>query len=419
MAGPPIAWDKARVVESLAETGSVSETSRQLDVNRSSLLGFMAREKIPSPQPKTVPLGAAKLTIEGDDATLITDASPTLGDLETLMRDRGLDPDEWVVVSTTLNQWEALANGGGEDSEPTVITLHQLKVSLKRRVALVLCGPAVHVPALAAPGKRKRNARDPDLIVLEGDHHAPYEDPDLDAAFTALVADLQPQEHIFGGDLGDYPTISRHADHPAAMASPQECVDASYHILRRRREVAPNAKAKLLTGNHDDRLATELLLRSERMHGLAPADEQIPATDMRRLLHLEALGIELVTDPRGWEHADIEIVPGRDGLVARHGFITGQNTARKTLDKVGRSVIYFHKHERAQHNRLSYPSGMLHTAQGAGAMCRNDRIHPHYTQEPDWHFGGVVVSRWNDTGQFHIEPAVWAEGQLFFRGRRY
>ena len=80
------------------------------------------------------------------------------------------------------------------------------------------------------------------MFVVEGDHQAPYFNPQLDAAATAMVADLQPERHVFLGDLMDFPTISRHADHPAAMASVKDCLEAGYGILRRRAEAAPNAE---------------------------------------------------------------------------------------------------------------------------------------------------------------------------------
>jgi len=357
-------------------------------------------------------------TVKGDDAVLVSEPTADLGDLAELIRSRGLDPEDWVVLSTTINEWEALAHGGGADGEPRTVTLKQLKVTLKRRATVELVSPARHVPELVKAPTRRRPAGEPELIVVEGDHQIPYHDPDLDAAATQFVADLQPDEHVFLGDTADFPTISRHDDHPAAMASVQECLDESYAMLRRRAEAAPEARRRKLKGNHDWRLESELLKRAERVFGVRPVGEDTPALSLSRLLHLDALGVELIEDDRGWQHAEVELVPGRDGLVVRHGFVTGHNTAGRTLAKVGRSIIVGHDHGKATVYKLDYPERVLRQTAVAGTMSRCDETWPHFAVEPDWHQGFVTVTRWPD-GRFIVEHAVWQDGHLYWRDYRW
>jgi hypothetical protein len=109
---------------------------------------------------------------------------------------------------------------------------------------------------------------------VEGDHQAPYHDPGLDACATEFVREMQPAEHVFLGDGMDLPTISRHPDHPAAMATPQECVDAGYTSSAAVRR-PPRTRVRKLKGNHDWRLEGETLARSERMWGLQPAGDDV------------------------------------------------------------------------------------------------------------------------------------------------
>lgn len=368
-----------------------------------------------------VSIGSAPLTgkaekpgleIDGDTATLVTKPLRKSATVDSIIREWGLDPADWLVLDVRPNQWEALGPGG------EIITLRQLKFSLRRIVSLEILSPATHVPALVKPKKVKASVQEPDIILIEGDNQIPYHDPELDAAVTQLTRDIQPTEHIFLGDFVDYPTISRWPDHPAAMATPQECVNQGYSMFRRRADAAPNAKRKAVEGNHDIRIEKELLSRSERLFGLAPAYEEEPALSTRRLFHFDALGIELVKDIRGWEHAEIELVPGRDGLVVRHGFVTGNNTPKKTLDKLGRSFICGHIHAMETLYRLDYPEKVLRVAHINGAMCRNDGVFPHYTVNPDTHQGCSVVTRWPD-GKFLIDRAVFDDGHLYWRDRRY
>lgn len=368
-----------------------------------------------------VSIGAAPLTgkaqkpglqIDGDTATLVTKPLRKAATVDSIIREWGLDPAEWLVADVRPNQWEALGPGG------EILTLRQLKFSLRRIVSLEILSPATHVPDLVRPKKVRVSVKEPDVIVVEGDHQIPYADPELDACVNQLVTVLQPQEHVFLGDTLDYPTISRFPDHPAAMATPQECVNEGYAMLRRRADAAPNAVRKKLEGNHDARPAKELLSRAERLYGLAPAGEVEPALSHRRLLHLDRLGVELVTDIRGWEHAIVELVPGRDGLEVRHGFVTGQNTAKKTLAKVGRSFICGHVHESETQLKLDYPEKVLRWAHINGSMCRNDGVFPHFQVHPEWNQGCTVVSRWRD-GKFNIERATFDDGALYWRGQRY
>lgn len=350
--------------------------------------------------------------LDGDTAVLTTRPLRSLGKIEDHILECGLDPKDWIVTNVRPNKWEVLGPEG------VVITLHQLKFSMRRIVTLEILSPATHVPALVKPKKVKAAVHEPDLIVVEGDHQIPYNDPGLEDCANALVTAIQPTEHVFLGDTLDYPTISRFPDHPAAMATPQECVDLGYAMLRKRADAAPNAKRWKLEGNHDARPAKEMLSRAERLYGLAPAGEVEPALSHRRLLHLDALGIELVTDLRGWEHAEIELVPGRDGLVVRHGFVVGQNTPKKTLDKLGRSFICGHVHQQESLWRLDYPEKILKWAHINGAMCRNDGVFPHFQVNPDWNQGLSIVQRWPN-GKFNIERAVFDDGHLYWRDRRY
>jgi hypothetical protein len=255
--------------------------------------------------------------------------------------------------------------------------------------------------------------------VVEGDHQAPYFDEALHRASLQFLGEYKPAEHVFLGDLLDFPTISKYTDHPAAMAKVQDCINSGGQILRDKVEASPDSKRWFLEGNHDWRIKSELLNRAERMVDISPAGEIIPALSLQRLLHLERLGIELVHHPLGWEFAEVELVPGRDGLVVKHGIATGQNVARKTLDKIGRSAIVGHAHSKESVYRRDPFSGAIKQVTVAGVMCRIDDVFPHFTAgRPDWHPGFVVVNRWRD-GRFTVDHAVWQDQCLTFRDRRW
>lgn len=396
-------FDRAAVADALREAGSIAASARLLGVDRRRLSEYINADSELKAL-RWTPAANEPTVIKDDDADFTIEGHDNLGDLDAHVRAKGLDPDEWFVV--LLKVWE---------------TYHGEKrttVTLRRRIALAILSPATHVPALVRPVPVQRPAGRPELIIVEGDHQAPYHDPGLDACTTEFVREMQPAEHVFLGDTADFPTISRHPDHPAAKASAQECINAAYGILRRRAEAAPNAKRYKLKGNHDWRLEGEILARAERLAELKPAGEDTPALSLRRLLQLDVLGVEYVEDVRGWQHGEVELVPGGNGLVARHGFVTGAGTAQKTLAKLGRSVIVGHGHQKESSYRLTYPKRRLQQAFVAGTMSRNDEVFPHFAVSPQWMQGFVTVERWPD-GQFIIEHAVYHRGELFWRNRRW
>lgn len=396
-------FDRDAVADALRDAGSIAASARTLDVDRRRLSEYVNAD----PELKALRWGPSMAsdtaTVKGDDVE-ISVATEHLGSLDAPLRAIDLDPDEFYV--TALKVWE---------------TYHGEKrttVFLRRHVAMSIVSPATHVPAVVRPVPVTRPTGRPELIVVEGDHQAPYHDPGLDACATAFWADMQPVEGVFLGDTADFPTISRHPDHPAAKATVQECIDAAYGILRRRVEAAPGARVRKLKGNHDWRVEGELLARSERLHGVHPAGETDAALSLRRLLQLDALGVTLVEDVRGWQHAEVEIVPGGNGLVVRHGLFTGPGTARKTIQKLGRSAIVGHGHQKESVFRLVYPKKRLQWGFVAGTMSRNDEVFPHFATNPDWHQGFVTVERWPD-GAFVIEHTNYHDGTLYWRDRRW
>lgn len=352
--------------------------------------------------------------VSGDAASIVTDDMEEfhLEDAERLIRANGLDPEDWELTDVVINKRQGPAPDGG------VRTFHQLKLELKRKPSLRIISPAVHVPPVIPTLRESRAKGEAELIVVEGDHQIPYHDEALHRASLKFLQQEQPTRHIFLGDTVDFPTISRHNDNAIFNASPQECIQKGYELLREKREASPLSKASMIAGNHDWRIHSELLARAERLHGLRPAStgsgDELEAFSLRRLMHLDALGIEYVCPLQGWEHGEIEISPE---LVVRHGWITGAKTAQKTLDKLGRSVLVGHGHQREHSWKLVYSSRApkLHQAVVTGTMSRLDLP---FVVNPDWHQGFCTVSLFPD-GNFVIEHAVWQDGALYWRNKKY
>lgn len=345
----------------------------------------------------------AKPTLPGGepDTVTISDAADE-DEVRRLVREQGLDPEHYEIASLKVSEW------GGETKQRSISATLRLKLALALPVAVDVApieGRPVHV-----------SVHEPARIILEADQHAPYIDGALDDLLTRFHHDLKPTGQAFLGDGVDLPTVSRHRDHPSAMATPNDCIQGYYELLRRRREAAPGAFARLLDGNHDVRIETELLSRAERLHALACADtgdgEREPIWSWDKALHLGALGIERVTHPLGWQHAELTLAPD---LVARHGWLHGANTADKTVRKRGASIIVGHTHQRETSYHFDPFTGREYVCHVLG-MVGSTALH--YAPENNWTQGAGVATVWPD-GRWTFDHVVYADGSLIWRDQRW
>lgn len=360
--------------------------------------------------------------MRGDSATVVTEPATDLGDLERLIRERGLDPQDWEVVSATLNEWDGPVKGGGKQK------LRQLKIQLKRRQPLQWLFPATDVEQRPWPARPLAATLDPEMprkVVLLPDPHCPFHERELEKRVHQLIYNYEPHQVVCLGDVLDFSSISRHRDNPAWMASAQENIESGFQWWSSLRDVAPTAAMQWIEGNHDARLRYELLQRAERAYGIKPA--QIPgagleddALSLRRLLHLDRLSVDFIGPDREgdeYHHAGLDL--GIE-LHARHGFLTGANSPEKTMDAIGMSVVYGHTHRQDIHHRTAYRGKRAigrTVAVECGTLAQIDGGLG-YATNPKWQQGLAVATLWPDGGH-DVELVPFDGRALRFRGRRY
>lgn len=380
--------------------------------HRAMVLGVSIGDFKDPPESGPVRPATPGVNVVGDSATVISRPSPDLGDIDTLLRERRLDPAEWEVKSATLNEWDS----------PTGDVLKQLKVSLTRKVDVAWLFPAVDVKPRSV-SRARRVSRAGAVAVCLPDQHAPLHDSALHEAVCGFLSRFAHDQLVCLGDLGDYPSISRFRDSGAAkwMASAQECIQGSFNLLSDYRSVT-DADIKLLKGNHDWRLETELLSRAERLYGIKPADipgsEQIPATSLRHLLHLDQLGIDLI-EPQiegdDYNHAEHWLSPR---LVCIHGKAV-KNGAEKHAESIGASVVMGHTHKQTHTTVSRWDNDRLtHLDAVEAGTLRELGTSIGYANRPKSQQGFAVATVLAD-GSHTIELARWNGKQLLFRGESW
>lgn len=332
---------------------------------------------------------------------------------ESLQEAFGIRPGDWNIDRQVVSTWGSLE-----------APCFQLKLWLSPKVIAEWPVTPAAAPA-PMPRRLVKRAGDAQLVAILSDAHCPYFDPNLDRAVEQFLRDKRPHRIVINGDGPDLPTLSTHKRNPAFNASPQECVDSFGAWLARKRDaVGDDAIIQLLLGNHDQRLRDYMLKCAAEMYGLRPAGmpEQPPETlseMMRRLLHLDALGIDIVAPPDDAEYNRAEVRLAKK-LGVRHGKRTGKDALAKTAERLGYSIIGGHTHwKRTLFTTVWDEDGepSVRVALDTGCLAQLDLG---YTDEenPD-HQQGFATAVVHQNGMFNAEHALWVNGSLLWRDERW
>jgi hypothetical protein len=417
------------------EHGSLTEAAHALGVHPTTLqrkwraagLPAIGNDGFTSDEREARPGAKNSVEFHDDGSATVTSVGSVrevaLGDVEAMLRERGLDPEEWHVERVKVNEWDALADGGRGEREPRIVKLRQLAAHLVRKRSLVelgLVAPAALPPIDFAPRAPKTSGSR--LVAVTGCWQYPYHDETFEGLFLDWLVGNAPDEVVDLGDGMDLPTISRHRDNPAFSASAQECLDAYGLALYRRRQAAPHARMSVLRGNHDDRFRNEILQRAERLAMVRPAalpDDSATLDDvfsLRRLLRLDELGIDYVEPAAGnaYPFASVALAPE---LLAIHGQKTdARNAAASTVRQYGTSVAMAHTHRQRLYSvrlprGLGAPLDAVGVEVGCGCTIRDGLG---YAVMPDWANGFATFSI-DETGGFAVDFARYADGALRWR----
>lgn len=362
--------------------------------------------------------------------------TPILDDPDTMLRNRGLDPEEWYIddnLGIKVNEWD------GPQVDGNIVRYYQAKFTAKRKRPELTLMP-VRADGWRPPAKdwiagtNRSRSKKPKLVVICGDQQAPFQDDDLHRLFCQWLYDNEPDEGVNLGDLMDFPDISRHPDDPENTAHANECMQVAYDLMRGYVDASPNTEWQWMPGNHDKRLRDYLIKNAPRVYDIKRVDT--PESDgeivnrIEYLMRLDELGWQYC-DPHGdYEDGQINI---SDHLAVRHGWKLRQKageTALKTLETLGYSILVGHTHRQAVvhhtfHEIDGTPRQLL--AAETGCMCRldargyrdsKDRRFPAYATASNWQRGFATATIYPD-GKFRVDLATYVNGVLLWRDLRY
>lgn len=416
------------IEEAIAEHGSIRAAARALGRDESSLRGRLRRAERVAPDSAREDRVTFEVDGDGIVLTMPGSSKPAPDAVMDLVRENGLDPAEWAIVDVTLNRWNGLGKAHPETGENPMHTLRGVKVRLRPLAVLEACFRPAALPEQELPAARPFAPTTADLGVLTGCWQYPYHDPVFEGLFERFLADVRPAFGIDHGDGMDLANISRYADDPAVNDPAQASVDAYGLALYRRRMISPETAWRLLLGNHDIRLLTEALQRSERIAGIRPAwwpgeaEAQLPLLSVQRALRTDELGVEVIAPPFGsakYAAAECVVSPR---YIAIHGTKTdSKSAARQTVEQYGCSVSMAHTHrQRLFSVRLQRGPLPAVDATGVEVGCGMEigGRGSIYATRPDWANGAMTVTL-GDDGEPFFEPVRYRNGVLAWRDYRW
>lgn len=395
-----IDWDA--VLADAARVRSLRDLAKKYRVAPSTFTSALHREGI---------YGQVKALVEGEDTAESTDSFDVDDDgcitgtinegwwnPEDVIRDHGLDPDDFYIRDYRFNRWNTPDSPKG-----------QLRFTAIPKT-LVPVPPSVEdldvPPPPAVPSDPEGG------FVICSDHHAPYHDRALHANMCRYLADAKPLFGVLLGDLLDFESISRHRKTPGGPTV-NDALKAAVSILRDYRQASPNTHWTFVRGNHDERVQYLILDQAPGLYGIAPGGEGEAALSLRRLLLLDELGIDYIDEE--WSRAKF---PATQHLTLRHGPFTGKNVLANLLGKYGGSQGQGHVHTISMLCKRGIDPDVLRVAFTTGFMGQVDEGLG-YCDDPDWHQGFITGHVWSN-GEFAVAPVPFVNGvSLHPDGRRY
>lgn len=384
----------------LAEPGATQRTvATHLPIGQSTLCGWLRDAGIDdSGRPGGIdPAGIIKTDL---DASITSKplADPRGVTPDQLLEKHGLDPEDWIVTSVRVSEW-------GKEEQP----MFQLRVNATRREGLLIIPDLGDFTPWEYGQVEEYQQRS---VALIPDLHAPFHDERALRAVCALLAVEQPEQVIFLGDVADNSMLSKHRTHRRFGALLNETNDAVVQNFRRVREAVPNAQIVLLPGNHDDRVLYYAQDMAPEFEALRPGkltdDEETPPSSIgfRQLWRLDELGIEVIDED--WKLAQFGITPE---LSARHGYLTGNNSERKLLEKHGRSQVHGHDHRGSLTYRTKHDPLDIRVAMSCGTLSEVKPDGLGYEPDPDWTPGMGWCQVWDD-GLFQLSFLPYVKNKL-------
>ena len=213
-------------------------------------------------------------------------------------------------------------------------------------------------------------------VLVLSDIHIPYH---TISALDIAIAEGKRRNVdciLLNGDTLDFHALSRFERNPEAKDFKAER-RLGIQLLEYLRQEFPRARIIFKEGNHDERLRAYVIQKGPEIY-----DESI--LGLYPLLHMERLGVELVSDKRAVMLGGLFVLHGHE---LHKGFAPPVNPARGAYLKAKVSILIGHHHKTSEHTETAL-DGSIVTTWSTG--CLSD-LHPAYAPFNSYNHGFANV----------------------------
>ena len=255
-------------------------------------------------------------------------------------------------------------------------------------------------------------------VLLKSDEHGWLSDLGVQRCINKVIQNNHFDEIALGGDLGDWPLISRHEKRVFGdpfLDGYSEVEEARYireHILAPLRYSAGETKITFIPGNHDERITKPHLLTIGQQSRLAVLFKERQHTEYQNILDFDKNGIE-------WD-GKTEKLDWFDKFTFVHGLSLAKNAPESNIKEYMGSGASGHTHRLQAKYITNKRAPYVWLEVGCGRL--RDKVEYLPTNKiADWQHGFATVTFYKDGNKtsFFAETHVIVENRCKYNGVIY
>lgn len=234
-------------------------------------------------------------------------------------------------------------------------------------------------------------------VLMISDLHIPYHDVQAISAAIKYGLDNKINTIFINGDLLDFHMLSRFEKNPKARSVVDE-FDTTRELLKRLRDLFPDANIYWLKGNHDKRYEKWLFAKAPEIF-----DDEYYQLENR--LRLNELRITLIDDMQLVKIGKLHVTHGH---LLLKGVFAPVNAARGVYMQAKTSTIIGHTHSVSEHNEKNLKDELT-TCWSMGCLCE---LRPDYNPFANKYAHGFAHIIVENNGDYNVRNMRIVKGKI-------
>lgn len=377
-----------------------------------------------------VPETKSSMNVQGNSATFSVSSDVEVKNIETLIRDCGIDTTVWRVNKHTVNRWETLIKTeNGYEKKP----IYQVKGHLDKILPDETLWPVVksiNMPTIKRAYKTHSEFHEKGItrnyliiadtqIGFNRTNHTELEtfhDRKAMDSVLKLLEDHTFDTIIVNGDILDLASMSRFTQKKEFTDTVQPTLQEAGWYFEQLRRLAPHSEIVYTASNHDDRFNRYIMENMQVAYGLKAYGQKNPLFSLENLLALDKIDVKFIDGYPGGSYW----IRGKDDkplIKVHHGEFVSID---KELAVTNVSSIFGHVHQIATKCKTYHGDKGPETVIVAtsGCLCKIDGTVPGAVSRPSWQ-QGIIHVEVAPNDHYAINQLPINDGKLIYKGESY